>query len=353
MERPVTRWLTLLALLLAGSVLALAAHQGAAPVRAATLPSGWNLVSGPDGTTLSGASGLIYSLQPGDREYESFPADARLRAGWAYWAYFPTGGSLNSPTSQSDYSVTLVPGEWAMIGNPMSHCTVAIDGADTALTYTAADGYASVTMLRPGEGAWVQGAGRITLTPASCATSTALPSASATPSPATAGVDLLTINGLQGVALRASDMQGYSGGNLDARLSLRGGTVGYVEAWIDSNPRSPRIGVLNILETYASPALAHDAFVKAAADAAAPDRGVSNNRTIGPQGIGDEDSAAYFLYTGRSLLTGREFRNDTYIEVFRLGQTVVLVATIDIAPTGTPYGAPSYAGIIYNRMLGR
>jgi len=67
-------------------------------VHAAPLPAGWNLVAGSAGATLSGASGQIYTLQPGDSSYESFPAGSPLKAGWGYWAFFPNGGSVNTPS---------------------------------------------------------------------------------------------------------------------------------------------------------------------------------------------------------------------------------------------------------------
>src|SRR5579871_3085251 len=57
---------------------------------------GWNLVAGPQGAQLIGATGQLYTLQAGDTDYETQPADAPLMACVGYWAYFPNGGSLNA-----------------------------------------------------------------------------------------------------------------------------------------------------------------------------------------------------------------------------------------------------------------
>src|SRR4051794_27611985 len=80
--------------------------------------AGWNLVSGPEGSHLTGAGGPPLTLQPGDASYETFAADGALRAGWAYWAYFPNGGSLQTTPGLSTYTVTVPAGQWVMVGNP-------------------------------------------------------------------------------------------------------------------------------------------------------------------------------------------------------------------------------------------
>ncbi|HZQ39040.1 MAG TPA: hypothetical protein VFD32_24150, partial [Dehalococcoidia bacterium] len=64
-----------------------------AAVRAAALPAGWNLVAGADGATLSGATGQIHSLQPGDTSYEVFAADHPLKAGWGTGPTSPTAAA--------------------------------------------------------------------------------------------------------------------------------------------------------------------------------------------------------------------------------------------------------------------
>jgi hypothetical protein len=126
---------------------------------------GWNLVSGPEGSHLVGAEGEIYTLQPGDAEYEAFPADAPLSGGYGYWAYFPRGGWLEPAAGTSSYTVTLLPGQWTLVGNPGAELVMAVSGATAALVYVPGDGYVSVSVIPPGVGAWVLGSGRITLSP--------------------------------------------------------------------------------------------------------------------------------------------------------------------------------------------
>src|SRR5436309_1197221 len=76
-----------------------------------TYPLGWNLVAGPAGSTLAGATGALYSLQPGDSDYRSFPVTTPLQACWGYWAYFPNGGSL-TPGSSSGTCTVAPGGSW-------------------------------------------------------------------------------------------------------------------------------------------------------------------------------------------------------------------------------------------------
>ena len=139
-----------------------------APVRvphalAVNYSPGWNLVSGPEGSHLVGAEGQIYTLQPGDAEYEAFPADSSLRGGYGYWAYFPRGGWLEAAGGASRYAVTLLPGQWALVGNPSAEMIMTLSGALAALVYVPNDGYVSVSVIPAGVGAWVLGAGRLTL----------------------------------------------------------------------------------------------------------------------------------------------------------------------------------------------
>lgn len=282
------------------------------PVRAATLPAGWNLVAGADGATLSGATGQIYSLQPGDADYEVFAADRPLKAGWGYWAFFPNGGSVNSPGSRNGYSVALTAGAWAMIGNPTSDCSVTVSGADTVLTYTPSAGYQQTPTLGVGQGAWVSGSGTVTLTPGACTAQPSAPSPTATPPPSASsapaatppGHDLTTIAGLQNVALQQSDLPGYSKSDREPDLlaSLGGGSVGYRAVWLDQDTHSPRIAVENILQTYPTPALAHSGFMRYVADSLNPDLGdpslkIGNIAPQGSKGLGDEDTGAYFQVT--------------------------------------------------------
>ncbi|HZQ34927.1 MAG TPA: hypothetical protein VFD32_03265 [Dehalococcoidia bacterium] len=138
---------------------------------------GWNLVSGPEGSHLVGAVGGIYTLQPGDADYEAFPADSPLRGGYGYWAYFPQGGWLEPTRGTPSYSVTLLPGQWTLVGNPSAEVVVTVSHGVAALVYVPSDGYVSVGVIPPGVGAWVLGSGKLTLGPAEAPPTPPLPAA--------------------------------------------------------------------------------------------------------------------------------------------------------------------------------
>jgi len=53
-----------------------------------TYAAGWNIVAGPSGTTVTGASGSVYTLQPGDASYETLPSGGTLKPGAGYLADF-------------------------------------------------------------------------------------------------------------------------------------------------------------------------------------------------------------------------------------------------------------------------
>jgi arylsulfatase A-like enzyme len=154
-----------LALALIGALLAASGsgHRAAHTAAATTYPAGWNLVSGPAGSTLSGAMGSLYTLQPGDTAYETLPVDTPLKGGWGYWAYFPTGGSMQPSADASSYSVVLTPGAWTMIGNPSGSAAATVSGAQSVLGYTPGTGYQATTTLVPGQGAWAIGSGTLTV----------------------------------------------------------------------------------------------------------------------------------------------------------------------------------------------
>lgn len=128
-------------------------------------PPGWNLVSGPEGSRLHGTLGPMYTLQPGDTSYASLPADLPLHGGWGYWAYFPLGGMIELAAGTAEYMVWPVPGSWVRVGNPSDSTDVYIAGADVAYTYTPGSGYRAVSVLSPGQGAFVSGTARMTIKP--------------------------------------------------------------------------------------------------------------------------------------------------------------------------------------------
>ncbi|HZQ37274.1 MAG TPA: hypothetical protein VFD32_15190 [Dehalococcoidia bacterium] len=155
---------TLSAIILIGCGIVLAGRtpplraDRAAPAQTITYPPGWNLVSGPDGSTLSGAEGLLYTLQPGDSGYQAVPAGSALHGCWGYWAFFPDGGSLNPSADTADRcDVPTLPGQWVMLGNPTATQTLSFSGIDQALSYSPESGYQVTQELAPGQGAFASG----------------------------------------------------------------------------------------------------------------------------------------------------------------------------------------------------
>jgi len=126
---------------------------------AVTYAPGWNLISGSEGSRVSGAIGNLYTLQPADSDYESMPVSSLLKGGYGYWAYFPNGGSLVPGTSTSNYQPNVAAGQWIMIGNPSSTADATFVGATLAYKYTPGAGYQNATSIPAGQGAWVQGSG--------------------------------------------------------------------------------------------------------------------------------------------------------------------------------------------------
>jgi PKD repeat protein len=119
------------------------------------LPSGWNLVGGPTGAIVSGNSGPLYTFQAGDTAYQSVPSGTALRAGFGYWAYFATGGTITLPTTSPQVLNTQLPrGQYIMIANP-GNTGAAVSGADSVVIFDpASNSYLPATSLAPGQGAW-------------------------------------------------------------------------------------------------------------------------------------------------------------------------------------------------------
>jgi hypothetical protein len=117
--------------------------------------SGWNLISGPQGTAVSGNTGSLYTFQGGDTAYETLDAGGNLQPGEGYWAYFSGGVSGTLPgAGPQTYSVFLPAGQYVMIGNPGS-TPATVTGADQVVAFDpVANQYVSATTLAPGQGAW-------------------------------------------------------------------------------------------------------------------------------------------------------------------------------------------------------
>jgi hypothetical protein len=131
-----------------------------------SLGPGWQIVGGPTGSTVSGATGRLFTFQPGDTEYESFPVSTPLRGCWGYWAYFPNGGSITMPaaTSPDPCTVSLADGPWAMVGNPATTGASTIVGASESYDY-GGNGYFANVAVPVGGGAWVEGPGTVNVFP--------------------------------------------------------------------------------------------------------------------------------------------------------------------------------------------
>ncbi|HEY7295568.1 MAG TPA: hypothetical protein VH916_11025, partial [Dehalococcoidia bacterium] len=133
------------------------------PHVAVSYAPGWNLVAGPEGSHVRGASGNLYTLQPGDMDYEPVPADAALRACWGYWAYFPTGGEFEPALGPyTGCTVHAAPGEYVMAGNPSPQYDAQPFNADPDSTwlYSPGCGYRlAQTTIPVGQGACVISSG--------------------------------------------------------------------------------------------------------------------------------------------------------------------------------------------------
>ena len=123
--------------------------------RTVTFPAGFNLIGGPAGTIVTGATGPLFTLQASDTAYEVLPATTALQAGLGYWAFFslPTSISLPAAPPPVAFAVTLPAGHFVMVGNP-ADVPVTASGADAVYTYSASAGYVQTTSLALGQGGW-------------------------------------------------------------------------------------------------------------------------------------------------------------------------------------------------------
>ncbi len=126
-------------------------------------PTGWNLVGGPEGRVLFGATAL-YGYDPSAMTYLPLPPDMPLELGAGYLAYFPR--PITGPTPPGTARTLTIPlpaGRYVLVGNPRPALVSAL-GADVLYTYDPVTGYAMAAVLRPGQGAWAYSANGGTLT---------------------------------------------------------------------------------------------------------------------------------------------------------------------------------------------
>jgi len=125
----------------------------------ATYQPGWNLVAGPAGDQISGASSSLFTFQPGDTAYETLSAASPLQAGYGYWSQFPGITTVTVPASGTTPTYRSIPaGQIALIGNPFSR-PATVSGASLVYAYDPVRGYQTTTLLQPGQGAWAVGTG--------------------------------------------------------------------------------------------------------------------------------------------------------------------------------------------------
>jgi hypothetical protein len=154
-----------LAVVCAALGLLFAARSHPDPTVAITYPPGWNLISAPDGSLVRGATGVLYTFQPGDTDYQQFPVTTPLRGGYGYWAYFPSGGTVDLAPGTSRYAITLLPGQYVMLGNPSAQQSASVQGADDVELYDPISGtYVPSNVIPAGQGAWVAAQGTVVIT---------------------------------------------------------------------------------------------------------------------------------------------------------------------------------------------
>jgi len=154
---------TTLAVMLGGLLLAGGAHVRAQTGgNTVTYQAGYNLVAFPPNTDISSITTPLYTMQPGDTEYETIQPGQGTQSGFGYWAYFSSSGQITLDAGTSNvYSVIAPSGQYIMVGNPSGTQTALVTGADVVYTYdptNSANPYNASPLLQPGQGAWVYSA---------------------------------------------------------------------------------------------------------------------------------------------------------------------------------------------------
>jgi hypothetical protein len=132
-----------------------------------TYQTGWNIVSGPPGTTFPQAAATLYTLPAGATNYTTISNTTGITANAGYWAYFGSSTTVSlSGSGTLPASVSVPANSYVMIGNP-SNKAVTVSGADVVYTFDpVANSYSngSTTTLQPGQGAFVYSAAGATVT---------------------------------------------------------------------------------------------------------------------------------------------------------------------------------------------
>jgi hypothetical protein len=152
--RPLAR--IILAALLGGLLFTSAAHVRAQTGgMTITYPAGYNLVAFPPNTDISSIVNPLYTMQPGDTDYETIQPGQGTTSGFGYWAYFPTSGQITLDAGNDNlYSVLAPANQYVMVGNPSGIDSAVVNGATVVYTYDPTNGYTQSALLQPGQGAW-------------------------------------------------------------------------------------------------------------------------------------------------------------------------------------------------------
>lgn len=123
-----------------------------------TVAAGWNLISGPTGTVVSGLAGPLYTLRAGDAAYVAVPPGTPLQAGSGYWALFdaPTTFAINSTDGPTSVSFPAPAGKIFMVGNPFTTLAQILGANDSYVFNPMTNSYGRETLIPPGRGAWVR-----------------------------------------------------------------------------------------------------------------------------------------------------------------------------------------------------
>jgi hypothetical protein len=235
-----------------------------------------------------------------------------------------------------------------MVGNPSDRFAVAINGAESALTYAPGRDYASATTLAVGQGGWVSASDPVSLTATGAAVDPGATPPASVPGPTASAAPSSTVN-LQAAAVTSEDMRGLTKEEEGAGelAGLPGVTASYGATWADERPGTP-VFVLDLsMATFATRADL-DKAAGALVGSTLTDSTLTNQRPLGSQGVGDQDQAVAF----QAQINGRRpITVDGYLLEFRRGNTLVAIITAQLAGTGAISVAAYYARIIDARLL--
>jgi hypothetical protein len=345
-------------------------------VATVNFPAGWNMVSGPDGSCLHGATAAyLFEGGEGSGHYTDFLVTISLGISSGVWAYFPSGGSVqlskgyvsgpepgdegppgNQGSCGSDagqvegfvVAAASSSGGWRMVGNESPYGPEEITSETLAvLAYSPDRGYYPTSEIPLGQAVWVLpvSGDEVGVRPPN-------PPANETPAP------LTDCRGLAAVALRHEELPGYTL-LFDGHPRAPDDQViaSYSAFWLAGDRESLAAALLasqnpdlsgypivaNTLITYSSPQAAH-----AALGSLVTLREGANAQVVslGSQGIGDEDMGEVLSGVSQSGVS-----TTVYVELFRRGALDVFVLTSGPAGSASIDQAVSLARIVDARLV--